>query len=84
MGDVELEYCWQKSWGEMNGLESCLAGEAISTCGWIGCGSEEITSIMVDSQVFFCAAGGMGFPVTEIRDGKWKMTQLRRWAGNVD
>lgn len=33
---------------------------------------------MADSQGLFCAAGGMGFPVTEIMDGKWKMTQ---WLG---
>lgn len=38
VGDGKLEYCWQKSWGEMNGLGSSLAGKAISTWGGLGVG----------------------------------------------
>lgn len=44
-------------------------------------GGGEITGITADSQVWFCAAGGMGFPVTGVREGKQKMTLLRGEQG---
>lgn len=55
--------------GEVDGLGTCFAGKAISGGGGLGVGAGETTGIVADSQGSFRAAGGMGFPVPEIRDG---------------
>lgn len=51
----------------MDGLGTYFIGKAISGGGGSGLGGGETTGIVADSQGLSCAAGGMGFPVTEIR-----------------
>lgn len=55
-----------------------LSRESHQWWGWIGGG--ETAGIVADSRGSFCAAGGVGFPVTEIRDGNGRWLG-RRWLG---